>query len=410
MSWMDSWSRPAKTQATPAPYYMLPGGEATPYCHSCGRVISTRRQTSTQHQKENNKKAAVGDTTVKYCSSRCRNRKPGKLDREIEGVFLRFLLGQENDDDKNKGKKKNMGGDEEVVAEAGITKTPAEKAKPANKGHGRGYQKYHQKEGKVKGDARLLVSCGMVEDEVFPHHGEHATEENEEQRPGSSCSSRSNSSSSHGSSQAEEEEDHRSHAQEQEPDHDDHANNQPPYREELLHDLDSYDALHPPHHHNDNDEIDGDVLARLSVRSGTRVRPPQSVSQVNGSVGGEKGRAERLDESEASLQKRMAGQRRAREREMVRCAARRGVVFGFAVAPEDDADHHHQPEDPEEMNGKGKKQKKKHAKKSSLGSSGTHDGEDGTREKRRLCEAVMNGKVVEPSFAKGNWSIRWREE
>lgn len=39
MSWMDSWSRPNKTQATPAPYYLLPGGESTPYCKTCGRVI-----------------------------------------------------------------------------------------------------------------------------------------------------------------------------------------------------------------------------------------------------------------------------------------------------------------------------------------------------------------------------------
>jgi hypothetical protein len=39
MSWMDSWSRPSKHQATPAPYYLLPGGEDTPYCKTCGRVI-----------------------------------------------------------------------------------------------------------------------------------------------------------------------------------------------------------------------------------------------------------------------------------------------------------------------------------------------------------------------------------
>jgi hypothetical protein len=30
-------------------------------------------------------------------------------------------------------------------------------------------------------------------------------------------------------------------------------------------------------------------------------------------------------------------------------------------------------------------------------------------EARRKCEALMNGSVVEPSFAKGNWAIRWRE-
>lgn len=40
MSWMDSWSRPRKSQPVPPPLYLTPGGEATPYCRSCGRVIS----------------------------------------------------------------------------------------------------------------------------------------------------------------------------------------------------------------------------------------------------------------------------------------------------------------------------------------------------------------------------------
>ncbi|RSL62850.1 hypothetical protein CEP54_005542 [Fusarium duplospermum] len=108
-------------------------------------------------------------------------------------------------------------------------------------------------------------------------------------------------------------------------------------------------------------DIDGHLLARMAVRSGTRIRPPQSISEVNGSVGGEKGRAERIQETEAMLEKRKEGQKRAKEKEMTKCAARRGVVFGFLVG-----------------------------------------------EERRLCEAVMAGKVVEPSFAKGDWSIRWR--
>jgi hypothetical protein len=50
---------------------------------------------------------------------------------------------------------------------------------------------------------------------------------------------------------------------------------------------------------------------------------------------------------------------------MVRKAARRGCAFGFVV--------------------------------------------DGAGE-RRKCEAVMKGVVVEASFAKGEWGIRWREK
>lgn len=55
--------------------------------------------------------------------------------------------------------------------------------------------------------------------------------------------------------------------------------------------------------------VDGDVLARMSVRSGTRIRPPQSTSEVNGSVGGEKGRAERIDETHEMLEKRKQGRK-----------------------------------------------------------------------------------------------------
>ncbi|KAK1776207.1 hypothetical protein QBC45DRAFT_420067 [Copromyces sp. CBS 386.78] len=111
----------------------------------------------------------------------------------------------------------------------------------------------------------------------------------------------------------------------------------------------------------------GHEIARLSVRSGTRIRPPQEVSEVNGSVGGEKGRAERKAETEEMKeemrQKKMEGDRKAQQKELVKSMARRGVVFGFDV--------------------------------------------DG---KKKPCECVMpGGKVVEPHFAKGNWGIRWRE-
>lgn len=60
--------------------------------------------------------------------------------------------------------------------------------------------------------------------------------------------------------------------------------------------------------------VGGDVLARMSVRSGTRVRPPQNVSEVNGSVGGEKGWAERIGENEEMLEKRRQGLKELRRR------------------------------------------------------------------------------------------------
>jgi len=131
----------------------------------------------------------------------------------------------------------------------------------------------------------------------------------------------------------------------------------------------SVDMIDEPVAEENKEVVDGDLLARMSIRSGTRIRPAQDVSEVNGGVGGEKGRAERIEENEEMLEKRMEGQQKAHERELVRCAARRGVAFGFVVKAI--------PSEPEE---------------------------------RRKCEAVMQGKVVEPSFAKGEWSVRWREE
>jgi hypothetical protein len=125
----------------------------------------------------------------------------------------------------------------------------------------------------------------------------------------------------------------------------------------------SIDMADEPVVEDDKEVIDGDMLARMSIRSGTRIRPAQDVSEVNGGVGGEKGRAEEM------LQKRLEGQQKAHERELVRCAARRGVAFGFLIK-----------------------------------------GMPSGLEERRKCEAVMLGKVVESSFAKGEWSIRWREE
>ena len=63
-------------------------------------------------------------------------------------------------------------------------------------------------------------------------------------------------------------------------------------------------------------------------------------------------------------QKREAGQKRAERRELIRRAARRAVVFGLQA--------------------------------------------DDQKADGRRCEAVQNGRVVEPSFAKGDFAIRWR--
>ncbi|KAK7444952.1 hypothetical protein Landi51_08310 [Colletotrichum acutatum] len=306
MSWMDSWSRPGKSQATPAPFYLLPNGDQTPYCRTCGRVISSRKTTaSNTSSKSNSNKASETQkppVEAKYCSSRCRAKKPSRLDKEIEQVFVRFLQGEE-----------------EIQVDA--------KTKPK----------------KTKGDTRILVPCDVVEETFF---GERKAPDQIYGR-GKNRASRviaAKSSSSDNEDEAISLRERRS--------YDEDAG------EDIIDEMLGLD-------HTKSTELDPSVQASLSVRSGTRVRPPQTQSQVNGSVGGEKGRAERVEETEEMREKRAEGQRKAHEREMVRCAARRGVVFGFLVG----------------------------------------DGEE-----RRKCEAVRQGKVVEPSFAKGDWSIRWRED
>ncbi|KAI1393948.1 uncharacterized protein F4822DRAFT_386502 [Hypoxylon trugodes] len=285
---MDSWSRPGKSQATPVPYYLLPGGELTPYCRSCGRVISSRRA----HDSSNTSNG--GSSAPNYCSQRCRNTKPRKLDREIEATFVRMLLAEEQEGNNGSGSYKMR---------------KSAKAK--------------------KGDPRIIVSCDEVQNIIF---GDRADPEKTFGRRKNRASRILPAAEEDGST---------------------------PTQNEFIHDGDEDSAIALSLSDSDTSSIDGDVQARMAVRSGTRIRPSQTTFLVNGSVGGEKGRAERSQESEENARKRIEGQRRAKQREMVRSAARRLVVFGFA-------------------------------------------GE-------RKCEAVMQGKVVEPSFAKGDWGIRWRE-
>ena len=131
-----------------------------------------------------------------------------------------------------------------------------------------------------------------------------------------------------------------------------------------------------------------------------RVRLPQSQSEVNGSIGGEKGWAEKIEESPEMLQKRREGQKRADERELVRCVARRLCAFGVVV----NASH-----GGTDWLGKDKGVKGKGKGKRKVGRAEDDDSDEGREESRRKCEAVMSGQVVEASYAKGEWGIRWRE-
>lgn len=112
----------------------------------------------------------------------------------------------------------------------------------------------------------------------------------------------------------------------------------------------------------------------------------EEVNDVEDGTEDSKTAAEQSEAQKAELvEKQKAGQKRAREREMVRRAARRAVVFGLLIDETETADS--------KVKGSPEKSSK--------------TGPDELP--RRKCEAIMNGQLVEPSFAKGNWAIRWRE-
>ncbi|KAK4547308.1 hypothetical protein LTR36_000963 [Oleoguttula mirabilis] len=137
----------------------------------------------------------------------------------------------------------------------------------------------------------------------------------------------------------------------------------------------------------DGSLTDGSIEETPGGVSLTHVRAPQSQSEINFSAGGgERGWAEKIEETPEMLAKRREGQKRADEKEMVKRSARRAVAFGLTV----DA----QPE-----KSAGKRTKK-----------GQGAEMEAPERVKRKCEALMGGSVVEPSFAKGDWSIRWRED
>lgn len=361
MSWMDSWSRPSKSQATPPPLY-LTIGDSVPYCHTCGRVIGERKKTSSA-------------TEVKYCSARCRHQKPGPLDRKIEGTFARLLEGATPESikeeqerarlEKEEGKSDSRPAVEAEKQKSSTTMTASEdessKFSKKNKAHKSKTSK--TKNATPKGDHRLTIECAAVEALVF----------NREKDPEKVFGRRKNRRARF---VVEKPEDWRSVDMVDSPS-EPRARAAAPVSSDEESSMDSEPV----------EEDGGIALEQQQTREpdstsdtvsygygGGKVRPPQDLSDINGSVGGEKGWAERQHETEEARRRRLEGQRRADEREMVRKAARRGVAFGFLVG---------------------------------AGEEGVRGGEKG---ERRKCEAVMKGAVVEASFAKGEWGVRWREK
>lgn len=384
MAWASSFSRPTKSDAIPPPYYLLQqfqNNPEEPYCKGCGRLIDPKRSfgmigtpaipnASSQKQaadkksqgskrgggkrqdKEDDETVEKADqqqqkeATVKFCTSRCRSefhrkkRDVKEQEKEIEETFVKLLSGervegmeQVTDENQADGKKKGKNGgtakpkkgEERVVTLEEVEAIVFEREHDPEKVYGR----------KKNRKSRVLTSPGTNDEDSTADEKSQATSTTEAGRPPSRDSAIGGIN----------------------------------LDTLQLDDKAVNDEIAPlPKGKSHPYTTGGHEIARLAVRSGTRIRPPQEVSEVNGSVGGEKGRAERKAETEEMKeeirQKRLEGDKKAHQKEMVKSAARRGVVFGFE-AP--------------------------------VG-------------KRKHCECVMpGGKVVEPHFAKGNWGIRWRE-
>ncbi|EMD00969.1 hypothetical protein BAUCODRAFT_190376 [Baudoinia panamericana UAMH 10762] len=309
MSWMDSWSRPSKGQATPPPFY-LTHGDQVPYCHTCGRVIGARRANTSK----------ASSTEVKYCSDKCKRHKPSSapdsLDSRIDNALVALLQGRVP-----------TGAEDDLA----VTSKAKQKLK--------------------KGDPRIVVKLSELEIAVFGDRSD----------PNKVYGRRKNRAP-------------RFILESGEWKSVDMEDAEPTPTTET--DMDTAGSL-------TDDSID-DPPGGVSINN--HVRAPQIESEVNFSAGGgERGWAEKIEETPEMLVKRREGQKRAEEKEMVKSAARRAVAFGLLVELQVEA--------------KGKRVKK-----------GQDPSNDVPQKVRRKCEALMNEQVVEPSFAKGDWSIRWRED
>lgn len=302
------------------------------YCNTCGRVIGSRRSNA----------AKSSQAEAKYCSDKCKRHKPsttsGSIEKQIEEALFELLKGRAV----------------QTPSEAGTSDARVIRAKSQPK----------------KGDPRTIVQLSEVEEAVFGNRRD----------PGKMFGRRRN-----------------------------RARRGVPDALEWK-SVDMVDAgpgatiLPPsaemPYGEEDEnigfgtDDVGNDerfVTDGVSLR----VRPKQSQSEVNFSVGGERGWSEKIEESPEMQQKRLEGSRRADEKEMVKQAARRAIVFGLSMPSESQ---------PVETDGKSSRKRKNRTQ------SAQSTEPPGSHPALRKCEALMNNIIVEPSFAKGDWSIRWREE
>lgn len=277
---------------------------------------------------------------VKYCSDRCRHQKPDEMDRTvIESTFVSLLNGEEP-------RISLPDGTPNVVS-------------PRRDDRALEFGK------KVKGEPRITILCSTVEELVF------GSRHDPERVFGRKKNRAKRGVPETGEWKSVDMED----------------------RPSQTFDIYAKSQSDDENQHSDLDFRD-EPADSFTFGAG-KARPAQDVSDVNFNVGGERGWAEKIEETDELKQKRLGGQRKAEEREAVRCAARRLCAFGIVAVGDEHADR--------EI-GAGKRRQKKTASEQPAGDGSQHI------KKMKKCEAVLKeGTVVEASFAKGEWGIRWRE-
>lgn len=314
---------PPNPSPAPPPYY-LTSAHPPAYCHTCGRVISSKRNTASKPKE-------TQATAPKFCSDRCKRHKPSSSPSSAEAHVERAL----------------------IALLSGLSPPPPYKSADAEQ-----TKPVVPAAEKKKGEKRVLLPMSILEAAVYgprtdPERG-YGRRRNRAFRG------------------VREDGEWRSVDMEDSEDGADGARMEP---------ISSWEA-------GDLEDEEFDVDRDGGVNLG---RTDGSGANEGGEEGGP------LPETPEMEARRRAGQKRAEEREFVRCVVRRAVVFGIEVEGWEDVSG---------SVGGGKKSKKGRAK----GDIEDEELESETKTTRRKCEAVMSGQVVEPSFAKGDWSVRWRDE
>jgi len=322
--------------------------------------------------------------TIKYCSDRCRSRRTNPLDRRIEETFVALLNGADPASLASEtantapqaplkqdsiAKKKPAKGDKRILV-------PVEDVETIIFGSRFNPEKTH---GRRRNKAKRTLGPDEVEDDDMDHG--NVRQEEKEQTLSADVTSQTDGTASV-------------------PATDDEA-----YLSENSISggvpLNLPDRSRPSQGHTARQ----DELKEFAAKDfgAGKVRPGQLETELNFSaMGGERGWAEKLEETDEMREKRLAGEKRAREREQVRCAARRLVAFGWTVPVEDDTN---------DAVAKTTKRKSKKGKRATDDEEEEVVDKDGKGQKtlQKKCEAIMAGVAVEASYAKGPFAIRWRE-